>query len=303
MNPIQQAIEAFEAIANSAMDISVGRPALRDAARREAIALKAHQQAAQGVELLPWHGGAGQAEWRATMRDLLNHIEQHTCMHEDTYRGGAIWEICRECGAKWADDQGGRPEFTEPAYVERARDLLADPAPEATQPTQADAPSEREAFEDSRVQAVYDLLCDETPPPKGEHWEGFAARRIVAALATQPTQAEAPSEREIPDCSCGNSYLAIRTDVYKDGREFVYCDCCGAMATRDLWRAALATQQPEALAQQERDREDAELFRWLSNTNWYVGPEPDSDVGYCNANIGDLRGELRAARSSEGGEA
>lgn len=45
---------------------------------------------------------------------------------------------------------------------------------------------ERDDFDDPRVQAVYAILCDETPPPTGEHWEGFAARRIVAALATQP---------------------------------------------------------------------------------------------------------------------
>lgn len=50
------------------------------------------------------------------------------------------------------------------------------------------------------------------------------------------------SNKELPDCSCGNSYLAIRTDIYKDKREFIYCDCCSAMATRDLWCAALAAQ-------------------------------------------------------------
>ena len=40
---------------------------------------------------------------------------------------------------------------------------------------------------------------------------------------------------ELADCLCGNSYLAIRTDIYKDKRQFVYCDCCGALTTRDLW--------------------------------------------------------------------
>jgi hypothetical protein len=42
------------------------------------------------------------------------------CMHEETYRGGAIWEICRDCGAKWADDEGGRPEWEEPAAITAA---------------------------------------------------------------------------------------------------------------------------------------------------------------------------------------
>lgn len=39
------------------------------------------------------------------------------------------------------------------------------------------------AFEDPRVQKVYELLCSEEQPPQGEHWEGFVARRIVDALA------------------------------------------------------------------------------------------------------------------------
>lgn len=34
---------------------------------------------------------------------------------------------------------------------------------------------------------------------------------------------------------CENEYLSIRTDFYKDSREFVYCDVCGAMADRRIW--------------------------------------------------------------------
>ena len=29
---------------------------------------------------------------------------------------------------------------------------------------------------------VYDILCSNEPPPKGQHWEGFVASKIVAAL-------------------------------------------------------------------------------------------------------------------------
>lgn len=46
----------------------------------------------------------------------------------------------------------------------------------------------------------------------------------------------ATDAQTLPNCPvCDNAYLAIRTDVYKDKREFVYCDCCGATATRQLW--------------------------------------------------------------------
>lgn len=42
-------------------------------------------------------------------------------------------------------------------------------------------------FEDPRVQVVYKLLCDLTEPPGDEHWEGFVARRIVAAIGDSVT--------------------------------------------------------------------------------------------------------------------
>lgn len=40
-------------------------------------------------------------------------------------RGGSIWEICDHCGAKWADDVGGKPMFYEPADVIQARVAIA----------------------------------------------------------------------------------------------------------------------------------------------------------------------------------
>lgn len=44
---------------------------------------------------------------------------------------------------------------------------------------------------------------------------------------------------QIETCRCGNDYLAIRTDIYKDKREFVYCDVCGALADRKTWQAGM----------------------------------------------------------------
>jgi hypothetical protein len=45
----------------------------------------------------------------SVLEDLLSYAESHTCLHEETYRGGNIWEICSNCGMKWADDEGGKP--------------------------------------------------------------------------------------------------------------------------------------------------------------------------------------------------
>ena len=60
---------------------------------------------------------------------LVYEIERNICTHEETHRGGQ-WEICDMCGAKWADDRGGKPEFKWPEVVEKARDMLAT-APES----------------------------------------------------------------------------------------------------------------------------------------------------------------------------
>ena len=38
-------------------------------------------------------------------------MEQPTCHHDETYRAGAIWEICNQCGKKWADDVNPRQKW------------------------------------------------------------------------------------------------------------------------------------------------------------------------------------------------
>ena len=55
---------------------------------------------------------------------LVYEVERNICPHEETHRGGQ-WEICDMCGARWADDRGGKPEFKWPEVVEKARDMLA----------------------------------------------------------------------------------------------------------------------------------------------------------------------------------
>ena len=61
---------------------------------------------------------------------LVREVERNTCTHEETHRGGFIWEVCDMCGARWAYDEGGKPEFKWPEVVEKARAMLA-AAPEA----------------------------------------------------------------------------------------------------------------------------------------------------------------------------
>jgi len=55
---------------------------------------------------------------------LVSYAERQTCEHEDTFRGGVLWEICSACGAKWADDDGGRPEYATPKELRIAYEAL-----------------------------------------------------------------------------------------------------------------------------------------------------------------------------------
>lgn len=65
------------------------------------------------------------AELVAALKRLLDRDMKNTCTHEETHRGGFLWEICDQCGAKWADDEGGRPEFQEPDEWSKALSALA----------------------------------------------------------------------------------------------------------------------------------------------------------------------------------
>jgi len=59
------------------------------------------------------------------MKNLLAWAETQLCEHEETHRGGVIWEICDQCGMKWADDEGGKPEYKEPQAITNAREAIA----------------------------------------------------------------------------------------------------------------------------------------------------------------------------------
>jgi len=57
---------------------------------------------------------------------VLTRDERNTCQHESTHRGGTIWEICDDCGAKWADDMGGRPKWKDPSEWGAANAVIAE---------------------------------------------------------------------------------------------------------------------------------------------------------------------------------
>ena len=46
-------------------------------------------------------------ELEKALRALIGRAEGEACYHQKRHRGGTIWEICDDCGEKWADDRGG----------------------------------------------------------------------------------------------------------------------------------------------------------------------------------------------------
>lgn len=70
---------------------------------------------------------------REPINNLLSYVNSKECLHEDTYRGGAIWTICRSCGRKWADDDGGFEEYTTPKAISDVEEALA--VPQLTAPS------------------------------------------------------------------------------------------------------------------------------------------------------------------------
>lgn len=65
-------------------------------------------------------------EIHEALEALVRYVDKQTCSHEETYRGGTMWEICSMCGKMWADDEGGRPEYEDPPEVATARKLIGD---------------------------------------------------------------------------------------------------------------------------------------------------------------------------------
>ena len=67
---------------------------------------------------------ARNARLRDALKNLLSYAERNECHHENTHRGGIIWTICDDCGAKWADDEGGFKPYCEPVEITAARQAL-----------------------------------------------------------------------------------------------------------------------------------------------------------------------------------
>ncbi|WP_377662804.1 hypothetical protein SH576_18785 [Pseudomonas aeruginosa] len=116
------------------------------------------------------------------LHGLVSEVERKTCCHEETHRGGAIWEICDSCGAKWADDEGGKPEFAWPESVEKAREFLA------THPAVEQAGGDERDFQAEGAQEV--------PSPVSQEYDRHLISLLRKGEALPGHQEEAADEIE-----------------------------------------------------------------------------------------------------------
>lgn len=61
---------------------------------------------------------------------------------------------------------------------------------------------------------------------------------------------------------CDNEYLAIRTDIYKDKREFVYCDCCGFLLQEKHWFLVSSAKELAAIKVEAATNQKWAFLEW-----------------------------------------
>ena len=150
-------------------------------------------------------------------------IERSICAHDETKRGGAIWEICCSCGAKWADDEGGKPEYKEPEELIAVYTAIAALEAETGEPA---------AWIDPRDLAV--LTCPgvkEFGPMRYAGVSGAQNSKATTPLYTAPPSAVPPGWKLVP--------IEPTPEMWKAGLAHLFMDVDA------VWRAMLA-EVPEA---------------------------------------------------------
>ena len=158
----------------------------------------------------------------------------------------ALVQACAEMVR--ADARGIEPYGREPAGPRAKPEEPGDGAA-STRPNESAVVSPAQplaAWEDPRVQAAYQVLCDDEPPPNpAEHWEGYSARRIVAEIdrlsAAQPrSEADERAAQWAPIPPKFNAWW----DSGAVSKDNPYREDAAAFWAFEGWRAALSASQP-----------------------------------------------------------
>jgi len=169
----------------------------------------------------------------------------------DAGKQGEIEPITTVMGLKVFEAQ---PQAAQPAEQERYCETCERNVTEPCNSVDCSTPETK----DWSKQSISDDTIENIAMENGVKWNGdywtiedadlHPFVRTIMALETSTNQAQpqaAQPEQKPGSCkTCGNEYLASRTDVYKEKRPFIYCDCCGAMADSKTWYLTHGTAQP-----------------------------------------------------------
>jgi len=196
---------------------------------------------------------------RSILAALLAHVDRETCTHEETYRGGSIWTICKDCDRKWADDRGGFKPHEDAPAVAAARAALASPAAPVAQ-----VPVEPVA-EVAGSQHMHEIRWESNP-----RWLPLGTKLYVAAPAVSPLEAPAqPSEAyDRIDRFLRNNLDDADYAEYSAALDAIYCPSAPPPAPlvepgapEGKWVPLVPTQAMlDAVADESREWTDAETY-------------------------------------------
>lgn len=256
---------------------------------------------------------AARQDVREALVDLLARDMQNTCQHENTYRGGAIWEICSDCDAKWADDEGGKPEWADPPEWVSARAALST-SPLANEDGELD------------LAAAFGPILKEGFPKDSAHKRAAVAEALAKAVMVRKSWL-APTARQKPPTTAHHTGLieqaaqaALDAGLAENGVHGVAAARHAArfvVEAREYWReyerAELADEirqisearRPlanETGALREENRRLREHIAASANNVNIVGSAYDDAIKALDRLVAETKSSARAALASPDGE-
>jgi hypothetical protein len=165
--------------------VQVRMVALED--ERDAFKTAMHEEIAENLRLRELGGAHDDENMVAFIERLIREATPQAPAVAVPVALGSLLDNYGRCfhAAKLENGRRGTEERANDARKALVSAFRATPQPPAQPQAQGDALMP--AFDDPRVQIVYELLCsEEAPLNKQEHWEGWVARKIVAALSAPP---------------------------------------------------------------------------------------------------------------------
>jgi hypothetical protein len=192
---------------------------------------------------------------QGSLERLLKRVMVNACQHEQTHRGGIIWEICDDCGAQWADDRGGRPVWQDPpewvdamAALQAAKEVSERPL---TRLQQAEADMEQALLDGVNVHgAMAALVAAQTEPEQDEQQVLYDSHALFAIQDEQQALDHSHAlfailQRVGTEGATVGDVLTILDAVKQPRGAFAsaYWKACESAQPIDWMQAALAAQR------------------------------------------------------------